>query len=211
MNFGKLRRYFITQSKTLAAAFLDTLSFWFLPSKAEKNNETSTRGSQLSIFIQSPLNSYKGRNINFTTELGPETLLQNKIFILLSSTLTLAASSILLSLALPLKAVGIEDDNKIDDGKLTSSSSTVGHEAWRGRLHGQGSWKPEKADPAPNFNITLDSPELSPVNVTYIATQGSPTKDCWVTTFTIHYKMNGGSLKQYPEVCIMVTGQRFVT
>jgi len=116
-----------------------------------------------------------------------------------------------LSLALPLKAVGIEDNNKIDDGKLTSSTSSLGYDAWKGRLHGQGSWKPEKADPAPNFKITLDSQELSPVNVTYIATQGSPTEDCWVTTFRIYYKMDKGSLKQYPEACITVTGRKFVT
>lgn len=112
-----------------------------------------------------------------------------------------------MSLALPLKAVGIEDDNKIFDGQLTSSTSPVGHEAWRGRLHGPGSWKPVTGDLAPNFNISLDSP----VNVTYIATQGSPTEDCWTTTFRIYYKMQGESLKQYPEVYIMVTSRKFVT
>ncbi|XP_020601275.1 uncharacterized protein LOC110040383 isoform X1 [Orbicella faveolata] len=100
------------------------------------------------------------------------------------------------NITLPLKAVGIEDDNKIFDGQLTSSTSPVGHEAWRGRLHGPGSWKPVTGDLAPNFNISL----FSPVNVTYIATQGSPTEDCWTTTFRIYYKMQGGSLKQYPEI-----------
>ena len=112
-----------------------------------------------------------------------------------------------LSLALPLKAVGIEDDDEIDDGQLTSSTSAVNYEAWRGRLHGLGSWKPGTGDQAPRFNITL----RLPVNVTYIATQGSPTEDCWTTTFRIYYDMQGGSLKQYPEVCIMATVRKFVT
>ena len=112
-----------------------------------------------------------------------------------------------LSLALPLKAVGIEDNDKIYDGQLTSSTSEVNYEAWRGRLHGQGSWKPGTGDQAPRFNITL----YLPVNVTYIATQGSPTEDCWTTTFRIYYKMHGGSLKHYSEVFIMATDRKFVT
>lgn len=90
---------------------------------------------------------------------------------------------------------------------MISSTSQIGCEAWRGRLHGQGSWKPVEGDLTPNLNITLDSP----VNVTYIATQGSPTEDCWTTTFRIYYSMQGGSLKQYPEVRIIVTGRAFVT
>ena len=100
----------------------------------------------------------------------------------------------------------MEDDNKIYDGQLISSSASVGYEAWRGRLRGQGSWKPETRDLAPNFNVTL----YSAVNITYIATQGSPTEDCWATTFKIQYQMQGGSLKEYPEVCIVVTGLTFV-
>lgn len=100
------------------------------------------------------------------------------------------------NITLRLEAVGIEDNNKIFDSKMISSTSQIGYEAWRGRLHGQGSWKPVEGDLTPNLNITLDSP----VNVTYIATQGSPTEDCWTTTFRIYYSMQGGSLKQYPEI-----------
>ena len=100
-----------------------------------------------------------------------------------------------------MEAVGVEDDNIIGDDKLKSSTASNGYEGWRGRLHGPGSWRPEKEDLAPSLNITLDST----VNITYIATQGSPTEDCWATTFRIHYKMQGGPLKQYPEVCIIVT------
>ena len=100
------------------------------------------------------------------------------------------------SLALTLEAVGIPDSN------LRSSSSQNGYEVWRGRLHGDRSWKPDKRDRAPYLNITLPSSE----DVTYIATQGSPDGKCWTTTFRIYYKMQGGSLKQYPEVCNIVTG-----
>ena len=107
----------------------------------------------------------------------------------------------LVSPALPLEALGVEDNNIIGDDKLKSSTALQRGEAWRGRLYGDRSWTPERKDPAPSLNITLDAV----VNITYIATQGSPTEDCWATTFRIHYKMQGAPLKEYPEVCIMVT------
>ena len=101
------------------------------------------------------------------------------------------------SLALSLEAIGIQDDNKIFDGQLTSSSAAVGHEAWRGRLHGLGSWKPEAKDSAPNFKVSFDSA----VNITYMATQGSPDQDCWATSLRLQYRIEGGSLQDYPQVC----------
>lgn len=107
-----------------------------------------------------------------------------------------------MSLALSLEAVTITDSD------LRSSSSQNGYEVWRGRLNGDRSWRPDERDQAPYLNITLPSP----ADVTYIATQGSPAavspavKDCWTTTFRIYYEMQGGSLKQYPEVCIIMTG-----
>ena len=92
----------------------------------------------------------------------------------------------------------MQDDNKISDGQLTSSSATRGHEAWRGRLHGKGSWKPETKDLDPNFEVTFHSA----VNITYIATQGSPNEDCWATSFKLQYggSSSSGSLKDYPQV-----------
>ncbi|KAJ7376995.1 hypothetical protein OS493_031268 [Desmophyllum pertusum] len=95
---------------------------------------------------------------------------------------------------LPLEALGIEDDNKIFDGQLTSSSAHVGYEAWRGRLHGQGSWKPVKNYLSPSYNVSFP---YSTVNITYIATQGAPTEDCWMTSFKLQYRIQDGSLKDY--------------
>ena len=84
-----------------------------------------------------------------------------------------------------LESLGIEDDTIIGDDQLTSSSADSGHEAWRGRLHGTGSWKPEKGDPAPVYKVIFNSP----VNISYIATQGAQDDDCWVTSFMIKYKL----------------------
>ena len=92
----------------------------------------------------------------------------------------------------------MEDDNVIGDGQLTSSTAMAGHEAWRGRLNGAGNWKPDKKDPAPVYRVKF----YSPVNITYIATQGAPDEDCWVTSFKLRYKVDQSSnFTGYPQVC----------
>lgn len=97
-----------------------------------------------------------------------------------------------------LESLGIEDDTIIGDGQLTSSSADSGHAAWRGRLHGKGSWKPDKGDPAPVYKVTFNSP----VNISYIATQGAQDDDCWVTSFMIKYKLehSQNDFKNYSQV-----------
>lgn len=91
----------------------------------------------------------------------------------------------------------MEDDNIIGDGQLTSSTASRGHEAWRGRLHGLGSWKPETKDLNPVYKVTF----YLPVDITYIATQGAPDEDCWVTSFTLRYKRTQDAVfKDYPQV-----------
>ena len=97
-----------------------------------------------------------------------------------------------------LDGLGVEDDSVIGDGQLRSSTAMAGHEAWRGRLNGAGNWKPEKNDPAPVYLVKF----YSPVNISYIATQGAPDEDCWVTSFTLRYKLDQGSnFTDYPQVC----------
>lgn len=92
----------------------------------------------------------------------------------------------------------MEDDSVIGDGQLTSSTAMASHEAWRGRLNGAGNWKPDKKDPAPVYRVKF----YTPVNITYIATQGAPDEDCWVTSFTLRYKLDQGSnFTDYPQVC----------
>lgn len=123
--------------------------------------------------------------------------LQEHVYLIILSVLKRNSSRLQFSLALPLEALGIQDDNIIFDGQLTSSSAAVGHEAWRGRLHGQDSWKPEVKEPPPNFKVKF----YSPVNITYIATQGSPDQDCWATSFRLQYRVQNGSLTDYQQVC----------
>lgn len=93
----------------------------------------------------------------------------------------------------------MQDDNVIGDGQLTSSTAMAGHEAWRGRLNGSGSWKPEINDRTPVYRVAFNQ---QPVNITYIATQGDPDEDFWVTSFTLQYKMRNhrNPFTDYPQV-----------
>ena len=97
-----------------------------------------------------------------------------------------------------VESLGIEDDTIIGDGQLTSSSADSGHEAWKGRLHGNGSWKPGKGDRAPVYKVAFNSP----VNISYIATQGAQDDDCWVTSFMIKYQLGHSQhdFKNYSQV-----------
>ncbi|XP_058965535.2 uncharacterized protein [Pocillopora verrucosa] len=104
--------------------------------------------------------------------------------------------SICQNITLSLEAIGIQDNNIIFDGELTSSTAAVGHEAWRGRLHGKGSWKPVLSDSDPRFEIGTFDPAMK---ISYIATQGSPDQDCWPTSFTLRYETAGQS-KEYPQI-----------
>ncbi|XP_022792941.1 uncharacterized protein LOC111331968 [Stylophora pistillata] len=103
--------------------------------------------------------------------------------------------SICQNITLSLEAIGIQDDNIIFDGQLTSSTAAIGHEAWRGKLHGSGSWKPVANDLNSSYTVKF----TSAVNITYIATQGSPDLDCWPTSFTLAY-FTADRLKNYPHI-----------
>ena len=97
-----------------------------------------------------------------------------------------------------MKGWGIQNNKIIGDGDLTSSTALVGHEAWRGRLNGSGSWRPEESDRAPVYKVAFNSP----VKITYIATQGAPDVNCLVTSLTLQYEMEQDKdFKHYPQVC----------
>ena len=86
-------------------------------------------------------------------------------------------------------------NNHITDSQKTVSSNSSWSAAYNGRLGQEGkSWCTDETL-AEFLQVDL----LQIHTVTYIATQGSPIRDAWVTSYFIEYSADGLQWFQYKE------------
>ena len=111
-----------------------------------------------------------------------------------------------LFLACQMQAVGITSSLAIPSHRLSASSSLVGFEPDKARLHGDGAW-------SPRYRTNLD--DFLQVDLQYefficaVATQGYPrtSSSFWTTKYKLLFSVNGIDWLTYKEngadkVCI---------
>ena len=91
--------------------------------------------------------------------------------------------------------------NALPDGSLSASSAQQGYEAKKGRLADPSGWRPMVSDDSQYFQVTFNTAGLKMVGM--IDLQGSPGNsssrlpDCWVTAFTISYRVHQEAWENY--------------
>ena len=91
------------------------------------------------------------------------------------------------------QALGIENKGVADTEMASSSRLNNTHTSSHGRLYGATSWCSSTS--SVNEYIQVDLGQVK--TVTGIATQGDPTNDKWIKTYTIRYSLNGNSWNDY--------------
>ena len=95
-----------------------------------------------------------------------------------------------------MQAVGITSSSAIPSHRLSASSSRVGFEPDKGRLHGEGAWSPIDANNPDDFlQIDLQY-ELF---ICAVATQGYPSSSFWTTKYRLLFSVNGIDWLTYKE------------
>ena len=97
-------------------------------------------------------------------------------------------------------ALGIEDANQIPDSAIDASSqynTYYGPERARLRLVTQGSfiggWSPKSSNTGEWIEFDLEEN----TKVTGIATQGRDNADWWITSYSLSFRVKGGSYEPY--------------
>ena len=106
-----------------------------------------------------------------------------------------------------MQAVGISSSLAIPSHRLSASSSRVGFEADKARLHGDDAWSPSD---------DVNSNDFLQVDLQYefficaVATQGHQSSSFWTTKYKLLFSVNGIDWLAYKEngkdkVCIAIT------
>ena len=108
-----------------------------------------------------------------------------------------------------MQAVGITSKLTIRNHSLSATSSRVGFEADKARLHGDGAWSPSD-DVNPNDFLQVDL--QYEFFICAVATQGYPltSRSFWTTKYKLLFSVNGTDWHTYKEngedkVCIAIT------
>ena len=102
---------------------------------------------------------------------------------------------ILLS-ACEMQTLGLASSHLFPDSSFSASSSSVGDEAFKGRLNGDSAWSPSTDG---NANDYLQ------INVQYefficaVATQGNPTANHWTKKYKLLLSLNGRDWVTYQQ------------
>ena len=94
-----------------------------------------------------------------------------------------------------MQAVGIRSRLAIPDDHLSASSSRVGFEPDKARLHGDGAWSPSN-DSNPNDFLQVDL--QYDFFICAVATQGCPWT-FWTTKYRLLFSVNGTDWLTYKE------------
>ena len=89
-----------------------------------------------------------------------------------------------------VEAIGVQT-GLILWSQLSSSSSSEGGEARDARLTGSRSWLPAANDTEPWLQVDFSTT----LQLVYLKTQGSPSSQQWVKSFTISYANTSGIFK----------------
>ena len=94
-----------------------------------------------------------------------------------------------------MQAVGITSSLAIPRYRLSASSSRVGFEPDKARLHGDGAWSPSN-DGNPNDFLQVDL--QYDFVICAVATQGHPSRS-WTTKYRLLFSVNGTDWLTYKE------------
>ena len=95
-----------------------------------------------------------------------------------------------------MQAVGITSRLAIPDDHLSASSSRVGFEPDKARLHGDGVWSPSN-DGNPNDFLQVDL--QYEFFICAVATQGHPSSSFWTTKYRLLFSVNATDWLTYEE------------
>ena len=97
-----------------------------------------------------------------------------------------------------MQAVGITSSLAIPRHRLSASSSRVGFEPDKARLHGDGAWSPSD-DGNPNDFLQVDL--QYEFFICAVATQGYPSRSLtsWTTKYRLLFSVNGKNTLTYKE------------
>ena len=95
-----------------------------------------------------------------------------------------------------MQAVGITSSLAIPSHRLSASSSRVGFEPDKARLHGDGAWSPSD-DVNPNDFLQVDL--QYDFFICAVATQGNPSSSFWTTKYRLLFSVNGIDWLTYKE------------
>lgn len=89
-------------------------------------------------------------------------------------------------------------NGEINDSQISASSSSTNLQAWRARLNRRlrKAWCTIATELLPQF-LQIDLREIK--TVSYIATQGLPRKEAWVTSYSLEYSADGTQWMEYKE------------
>ena len=97
-----------------------------------------------------------------------------------------------------MQAVGITSSLAISRHRLSASSSQIGFEPDKARLHGDGAWSPS-SDSNPNDFLQVDL--QYEFFICAVATQGHPYNllSYWTTKYRLLFSVNGKNWLTYKE------------
>ena len=103
-----------------------------------------------------------------------------------------------LFLACQMQAVGITSSSAIPSHRLSASSSLVGFEPDKARLHGDGAWSPRDRT---NLDDFLQVDLQYEFFICAVATQGYPltSSSFWTTKYKLLFSVNGIDWLTYKE------------
>ncbi|XP_073259200.1 uncharacterized protein [Porites lutea] len=95
-----------------------------------------------------------------------------------------------------IQRIGLASSYEFPSNRFSASSSTVGNEAFKGRLNGNGAWSPS-TDSAENDYLQIDL--KNEFFISAVATQGNPAADHWTTKYKLHMSVNNTQWDTYQE------------
>ncbi len=98
--------------------------------------------------------------------------------------------------ACPIQALGVASSYAFPDNSFSTSSSSSGNEASKGRLNGVGAWSPSTDNSASDYiQINLKYEFF----ICAVATQGKSTADHWTTKYKLLLSLNNVDWVTYQE------------
>ncbi|XP_078353365.1 receptor-type tyrosine-protein phosphatase S-like isoform X3 [Oculina patagonica] len=98
--------------------------------------------------------------------------------------------------ACPIQALGVASSDAFPDNSFSTSSSSSGNEASKGRLNGVGAWSPSTDNNASDYiQINLKYEFF----ICAVATQGKSTADHWTTKYKLLLSLNNVDWVTYQE------------
>ena len=95
-----------------------------------------------------------------------------------------------------MQSIGVASRDAFSDSSFSASSSKSGHEAFKGRLYGDGAWSPSDNN---NVYDYLQIDLLYEFVICAVATQGKSTADHWTTKYKLQLSYDGSNWVIYQE------------